>query len=370
VKGYFGEEGVRKRQANAGVAAPEKKPVASGQMEMPTPPPPSVISTAVKGEVAEPPVSIGSYTFKARIAPEPPMVLRGESTMRARCELDAGTNSWVWFCTPHQAEQILALAKAFDVRQHEMDLEFCLVLLNQDKIRSMGLSVLFDSSASWLSALSLEGDSGSLRLSLDRFAIDVDVQHTDAVASVVSVPVIRAFEAVPWEYNIDNEIPLPRSDVIHNGVVRNSVEYRKVGFGLSGKVTMAGDDVLLSVKQRNGSVSQRPSSVGQYPEFGTQDLSTTVRLAWWEWSVLGGIQVEKSSIIKGRFWSDKVQQSSDYLVIFVRPRLALSAPPKAVPVGSSRKPAETDRKEHPLLPLKGGDFPDGKPTLGLPLPEK
>jgi hypothetical protein len=341
---------------------PPKVEKPASQMEVPEP------SKPVKGELAEAPISIGSYKFVQRLAPEPPMVLRGETTMRARCERDTATNSWVWFCTPHQAEQILALARAFDVRQQEMDLEFCLVLVNQDKIRSLGLSVLFNADASWLSALDLTGDSGSLRLSFDNWAVDLQAQHTDAVASVVSVPVIRAIESVPWEYNIDTEVPLPRSDVIQN-VVRNSVEYRKIGFGLSGTVNMAGNDVLLALRQRNGSVSTRPNAAGQYPEFGTQDLSTTVRLAWWEWSVLGGIQVERSNVIKG-WWSDRVQESSDYLVIFVRPRLTLSAPPKAVPVGSSRKPVELDRREHPLLPLKSGEWPDGKPVLGLPLPEK
>jgi hypothetical protein len=363
IKGYFGKAGVEERQKAAGLT-PSKDVQKAPSMEMPE------ANKSVHGEASEEVVvSIGSYTFQNRVAPEPPAVLRGENSMRARCELDAVTNSWVWFCTPHQAEQIRGLALAFDRRQQEMDLEFCLLLVNQDKIRSMGLSVLYNPGASWLTALKLDGDAGSLRLSLDNVAVDVTMQHTDAAAMVLQVPVLRVMESVPWTFDDSTEVAIPESDVVNN-VVRNSVKYRKIGFGLSGVVRITGNDVVLNVKQNNGSILHRPTTQGEYPEFGTQELNTSCRMSWWEWSVLGGIQVDRKAVLKGWF-SDKVQETTDYLVIFVRPRLSLSAPPRAVPAGSSRKPQAKDRGEHPLLPVKGwSDFPDGVPTSSIPLPEK
>jgi len=323
---------------------------------------PANFGNKVEGLVADGEVAIGSYQFKRRIVPETPTALRGEQSARSRCETDLSSNSWVWLCTPFQAVQIRELAETMDREQIEMDLEFCLVLMNQDRIRARGLTVLYDESATWMDALRLDGDSGSLMLKTHGIAVDLTFDNTDGAASVVSVPVLRVMESSPWTYSIDSEIPIPQSDIV-DGTVRNSVEYHKIGFGLSGNVTVAGEQVILSVQQRNGNVAQRSNVANQPPEFSTQELKTTVRLGWWKWAVLGGIQVDRASLVRGLF-KKEIKETSDYLVIFVRPRLALAAPPKAVPVGGRND----DKNFHPLLPPRGWQqFPDGVPTSSLPL---
>lgn len=355
VRSYFGEDGARKRMEESQKRASPAKPPS---MEVP-----ANFGKHVDGLVADGEVAIGSYQFKNRIVPATPDALRGEQSAKARCETDISSNSWIWLCTPFQALQIKQLAETMDRKQLEMDLEFCLVLMNQDRIRSRGLSVLYDESATWLNALHLDGDTGSLRLATNGFALDLTLDHSDGAASIVSCPVIRVMESSPWNYSIDSEIPIPRSDIV-DGTVRNAFEYHKVGFGLSGNVTVAGNQVILALEQRNGNVAERTAVENRPPEFSTQELKTTVRLAWWEWSVLGGIHIDRTSLVTGIF-KKEIKSTSDYLVIFVRPRLALSAPPKAVPLANGRS---SNRETHPLLPPKGWqDFPDGIPLNTLPV---
>ena len=299
----------------------------------------------MEGSKATAQTTIGSYVFQQRTVPPPPSFLRAENS-RLLVERDDESNSWVWMGSPVLGSQILDLARAYDKVQTEMDLEFVLVLLNTEKVRQRGVSVFYSQSASWLDMLSLQGDVGSLRISSGGWAAELSLQHSDLGASVISLPVVRVLDGRPWEFATGSDVPVPRSEIV-DGVIRQFVDYRPIDFGLSGVVRIIGDKhVILEVQQRNGSIATTSVSSSDVPSFATQTLQTSVKLAWWEWSVLGGIQVDREEIRKGLF-RRSTTSTSDYLVIFVRPRLALDAPPAAVPARRSR------RDVHPLLPDKG-----------------
>ena len=286
--------------------------------------------------------TIGSFTFTKRIAPKVPEILGKVDTKDLAAELDVATNSWVWTGNKTAGAKLEALAGQFDKEQMELDLEFCLVVMNTNKLRDRGLSIFYDPRASWLNVLRLDGDNGSLRIAAKGFSIDLAYEDSNAAAKVISLPVIRCVDGAPWSFTTDTQIPIARSDIT-DGTIRQSVEYREVGFGLKGIVRVLPRDCVLEVEQRNGSVktTSTGSSV-EAPAFTSQTLDTTLKLAWWQWSVLGGINIDREETRKGIF-RDKILKSADFLVIFVRPRLALTAPTSAVPV-------HQDKTAHPLLP--------------------
>lgn len=253
---------------------------------------------------------------------------------------DLESNSWVWIGGPVLGSQILDLARSYDVEQIEMDLEFVLVLLSTDKLKSRGVSIFYQERASWLDALSLVGDAGSLRISSGGWGVELSLADTQSGLTLLSQPVIRCVEGQSWSFANDSEVPVPRSEIV-DGTIRNSVDFRPAGFGLEGVVRVVGDQVLLQVEQRNGSIAPSTAGTSEVPIFNNQKLKSTVRLAFWEWSVLGGIQIDREQLRRGLF-RHSVQSTSDYLVIFVRPRLALEAPLAAVPV-------ESNEDVHPLL---------------------
>lgn len=302
--------------------------------------------------------SVGNYRFTRRLAPEPPSFLKDDTKIAMTVQRDVASNSWVWVGGSLLGAQILDLAKAYDLEQPELDLEFVLVLVSTDDLKARGVSVFYDGRASWLNALQLTGDSSSLRLSSGGWGVDLTLAGTTSGLHLLSQPVVRCLEGVKWSFTNDTEVPVPRSDVV-DGAVRNSIEFRPVGFGLDGVVRIFGERIVLEVEQRNGSLLPAATADTAVPTFSTQKLQTSCDLAWWEWTVLGGIQVDREQLRRGLFRSS-VQTTSDYLVIFVRPRLALEAPPRAVPVDSPRG-------HHPLVDLPGMSLDDG--ALLPPPPE-
>ena len=331
----------KKKAVDAALAAAGVK---AGGSAAPSGPPvhlPPGMSVGVTGQAPITEVSVGSYRFQRRLVPPAPGFLKDDSKVGMVVQTDDDSNSWVWIGSPVLGSQILDLAKSYDLQQVEMDLDFVLVLLNTEKLKSFGFSMFYNDSASWLTALSLRGDTGSLRLASGGWAVDLDYSNDKTGLSVLSQPVIRCLDGEPWHFATDSEIPVPKSEVV-DGVVRRSVEFRKIGFGLEGLVRVVGNSVLLSVEQRNGSVAPAVSRETEFPVFNVQSLKTSCQLAFSEWSVLGGIAVEREESRRG-FLRDSMKVTSDYLVVFCRPRLALDAPPKAVPVDGSA----TD--SHPLL---------------------
>ena len=294
---------------------------------------------------------VGSYRFKNRLVPPAPGFLKDETKVGMVVQTEEASNSWVWIGSAVLASQIDQLAKSYDVEQVEMDLEFVLVLLSTDKLKERGLSLFYDQRANWMTGLALNGDSGSLRITSGGWAVDVAFGDATSGLSLLSQPVIRCLDGEPWKFANDSEVPVPRSEYV-DGVLRQSVDFRPIGFGLDGVVRIVGERILLQVEQRNGSITPATAKEGfEVPTFNNQTLQTSLDLAWWEWSVLGGIQIDREQLRKGLFRSS-VQASSDYLVIFVRPRLALEAAPQAVPVGSSST-AHPLLDDDGLLPPKG-----------------
>jgi hypothetical protein len=293
-----------------------------------------VVAAPVEAKAQPVQVVVGSYRFQNRIVPAAPAFLK-EDNQGMIVQTEETSNSWVWMGSAVLASQIVDLAKTYDVRQMEMDLDFCLVLVNCEKLRGHGISFMYEERASWLDALELTGDVGSLRISAGGFSADVQMGDSSTGLSVLSQPVIRCLEGRSWKFATESEIPVPSSEVM-DGTIRQSIEFRKVGFGLEGTVRTVGNSILLTVEQRNGSVAPAASgdAAKDVPVFNVQSLQTSCELGLSEWSVLGGIQVDKEELRKGLF-RDSFKQSSEYLVIFVRPRAALEAPPAAVPVTST-----------------------------------
>lgn len=334
----------------------------------PTPPPVAPVVAALPGTPVEA-SQIGSYVFKNRVAPLAPNFLRAEGS-KIIVETDKESNSWVWIGTPLFSDQITQLGKEFDRKQVEMDLEFVLVLISTDRLKSRGISIFYRQDASFLDVLNLTGDAGSLRISSGSWGVDLEYGDKKSGVSLLSQPVIRCLDGQPWRFATDTQVPIPRSEFV-DGVLRQVIEYRPIGFGLDGTVRIVGEKVLLEIKQRNGSVTPASSDrTNDAPIFQDQVLETSLQLAWWEWSVLGGIQVDKEQTRKGLF-RDSLQVTSDYLVIFARPRLALETPPKAVPVYQAQDLHPLESFPRDLLPEKGWqNYPDGIAPAALPLPSK
>ena len=327
-----------------------------------------VPSSPVKGVVA-PQLTVGHYVFKNRVAPVAPAFLKA-SDSSVVVETDAASNAWVWMGTPLFTEQIQDLAETFDRPQMEMDLEFVLVLISTDRLKSKGISVFYQERASFLDVLNLSGDAGSLRISSGSWGVTLDYGDSTTGVSLLSQPVVRCLDGDRWKFATDTQVPIPRSEYV-DGVLRQVIEYRPIGFGLQGVVRVVGNRVLLEVSQRNGSVTPGTNDrTNDAPVFQDQVLETSLQLAFSEWSVVGGIQVDKEQTRKGLF-RDSLQVTSDYLVIFCRPRLSLEAAPRAFPVD---RPDELHRLEpvpFDLLPEKGWkDFPDGVPIDLTPVPSK
>lgn len=305
---------------------------------------------------------IGVYKFKNRQAPPIPQLFKSTDS-GIDVDRDESSNTWVFLGDPASVAQLIDIAESIDTEQLEFDLDFCLVMLNRDKLKERGLSIFYQEDASWLSMLSLRANGGSLRLAAGEFAIDFNYSNNSDSVAVVSVPSIRCLDGNPWRFETKTEVPVPRSD-ISDGTVRQSIEYRAVGFGLDGVARVHGDNgLILDIKQNNGAVTNKQLAGNDVPEFQVQTLQTSVKMSFSEWSVLGGLNVEKEELRKGIF-SKSHTTSADYLVIFVRPRISLTAPPRAVPI-----PAAGD--EHPLLPPKPQKGFTGYEVPTLPdLPER
>lgn len=295
----------------------------------------------VKATPPQEQVTVGSYRFVKRLVPPAPAFLKDESKVGMIVQTEEASNSWVWIGSPVLGSQIKDLAKAYDIRQMEMDLDFVLVLVNTERLQARGLSLFASEQASWLSALSLTADEGSLRITAGNVALDLSLSDTTTGLSLLSQPVIRCIDGQPWRFTVDSEVPVPKSEILE-GTIRNSVDFRAVGFGLEGMVRVVGDSILMTCEQRNGSISQAASTSSDVPIFNNQVIKTSCELGIGQWSVIGGLQVDKEEMRRGIF-RNSLKASSDYLVVFVRPRASLDAPPQALPVWH-------DDDTHPLLP--------------------
>lgn len=353
---------------DGGVVAPGLPPVPSSLV--PSNGSPSASGLVDPLESINPPVLvevIGVYTFKNR--PVPPglfgrdrsVVGAGKDSNGLEMSVDAGSNSWVLRGPPGEVEEVKRIASIIDVEASELDLDFCLVGVSNDWLRSFGLSMAWRSGAAWISQFTLGGDGSTLRLSSGNFAVDVDLELADSQVRLVSAPVIRCITGEPWEFTADQEVPIPtlsRSE----GVVSTAYQYQQVGLGFQGTAYRAGPPgaFRLEVEQRNGSVEGTSDASDVPPRIKSQTLKSSLVVEVDKWSCLGGVtswRVERQK----RLFGVADSEEQELLLVFVRARDSLAVPPKAIPVvqgpgslpGWSVEPWSLAPDEHPLLPRKG-----------------
>jgi len=293
--------------------------------------------------------------------------------------VDKGANAWVIRGPIVEVEQMMSIAQGLDLEQDQLDLDFVLVALSEDYVRSWGVTALFKDGASYLSAFNLDVSGLSLTLSHGASSITFNAQDSNTFARVVSSPVVRAVTGEKWEFSADTQVPVPtlqRSE----GVVSTAYEYRKVGLGLSGTIARAPrGQYRMHLEQRNGTVDTPGKDSTVPPQLREQVLQTSAVLDVARWSCVGGVRSWQSETEKG-FFGKSVKETQELLLVFCRPRFQLEAVPRALPADSTPDSTLTHLRPFgpdpltepgsPLLPPKDWkrrQFPDGIEPKGLPI---
>jgi len=224
-------------------------------------------------------------------------------------------------------------------------------------------------------ALSSDGFGVSVPLGVLRGRLDI--LASNGVLEVVDRPQLRLSSGYKAEVSTGDEIPFP-STVVSNGIAQTSITFKRVGLSFGVKpLFLDGHRVRLEVDAENGLVgaTQKIGEI-EVPSISKQSVSAAATLGFDEAMVIGGLESvrrEKRFGLLGQ--SERQYAGRLYVAIMLR-----SGYPKARPVigpapglgievpgvvGSPGRFGES------LLPPRGWfDSPDGKPTVGLPLPEK
>lgn len=291
----------------------------------------------------------GIYTFERRNVPPPPFGNSPSDPDGLRIAVDQVTNSWLFRGPWPDVEQAKRMASALDQAQAEIDLDFVLLAVSEDVVKSWGFGVQFREGASWLSALGLEYSGATLTIASGDWSFTADLRDASSGVRLLSSPVVRCMTGEPFNFATDQQVPvesLSRSE----GVVTSAFEYRPIGLGLSGVVRQAGDRFRLQLLQRNGAVDALAETTeGQPPTLREQQLETVLQLELDRWACAGGVRSWRDESGKGLLGRRK-DESQDLLLVFVRPRVSLASSP-AWPAGRpDLDPALTD-----LGPLPGPD---------------
>jgi len=306
------------------------------------------------------------YTFRNRPVPPPPFGRDKSAIGSSRdangleLSVDQGANSWIMRGPSTEVMEVARIAEVVDVVQDELDLDFLLITVSETWLRSFGVSAAYQEGAAWLPSFSLSDGSGGLRLASGGFAVDLTASMSDSSASVYSAPVVRCVTGEKWSFGADREIPI-ESTTRADGVQQSSYSYRSVGLGFSGSLAKAGPKgaYRLQVEQRNGDVESSGGVDKLPPVIRSQLLQTSLVVEIGRWSCVGGVsswRKEKKKRLIGV--SDSEEQN--LLLVFVRPRDALSLAPVAHAVGQG--------PEH-LDPLTGNAWDLGPDESAL-LPPK
>lgn len=306
--------------------------------------------------VQVPAESYAVYIFANRTAPPAPFAMSVSTDKQSSVSVDPGANAWVMRGSPSEVEMLKAMAKALDVASEEIDLDFVLVAVSEQWLDSIGLSVLFNEGASYLSAFSLDGSGGSLRLSSGNVAVSLTYQDASESVALVAAPVVRCMTGDPFSFSNDTELPVP-SLARSEGVVTSGVDYRSVGLGITGTVrALPGGSYRLVLEQRNGTIGKTVAVGGaDVPQAQTQTLKTSVVVERDRWSCAGGVRTSRT-ITRKRLLGKSEEQTEDLLLVFVRARSSLELTPRAFPVDMERPetandlPFEPSSLDHPLLP--------------------
>ncbi len=381
---------------------PTEQVVDSGEVEPPALPEArtgfqrSVYQAAMGPEDHRVPVArrAAVYVFEHRNAPTPPFQSTRQGNGRnvedrLNVAIDEATNAWILQGPVFEVEQFERLAKELDKQQTEVDLDFLLVAVNEDVVRSWGITMQFQEGAGWLSALGVTYSGAQLTLGAGDFSISADLTKADSGVRLVSAPVIRCVTGDPWRFSADQQVPI---QVLQRGegVVSTAYEYRSVGLGLTGTIRRAGDRAFrLELEQRNGTVdtASRPDD-GEPPQLREQLLQTSIRVEVGRWACAGGVRTWRTENGKGIF-GKRSDEAQELLLVFVRPRMFLGGVRPAIPVASGDVEGLEDWGSwgidggHPLLPAKPGrpaekrsleeleadwlrEREDGRPAMGHP----
>ncbi|RYD50364.1 MAG: hypothetical protein EOP83_24035, partial [Verrucomicrobiaceae bacterium] len=111
----------------------------------------------------------GFYVFRNRTVPQSPFnngvspLGSAKDARNFQLGVDEVSNAWVMRGPPLEVDQYERMAKALDLPQDELDLDFLLVSVSEDWLRGFGVSVHFQEGASWSSLFGLDAVGSTLR---------------------------------------------------------------------------------------------------------------------------------------------------------------------------------------------------------------
>lgn len=303
----------------------------------------------------------GSFTFRNReVPPVPSATQQGASD--SQIQVDLPTNSWRWIATEVQSEIFANLGLAIDFPSTEFDLDFVLLAVSSEGVKSFGLTGLFRDGASFRTLADLGFSFSGLTLGFQGLQAGVDAEYLRANSRILSAPFVRASAGVPFSFESVREVPIQRS-IIVEGVRETSFEYRPIGLTFNGVVSVVSGQASFSLEIENGTFTE--STVEFAPIFQTTSANVRGLLTWGQWSAVAGLKVESETIRKG-FLSKRDSDTSELLIVFVRPRLNFPAaiPPPLPP----NEYLGLKFSDHLLLPSIDENERFSIPLRALPVP--
>jgi hypothetical protein len=267
--------------------------------------------------------------------------------------------------------------EALDVEALEAFADAWMLFVRGDRVRDFEASLEFgNGGGSRFASLSSAGFGvavplGALRARLDWLA-------SNGVLEVIDRPQLRLSSGHKSEVSTGDEVPFPTTTLGVGGIAQTSIQFKRVGLSFAVKpLFLDGSRVRLEVEAENGLLGAVQKIGGiEVPSISRQSVTAAATLGYDEAMVLGGLETVRRERRFGLLGQKDVEQAGRlYVAIMLR-----SGYPKARPVigpapglgievpGITGDPGKFDDQ---LLPFKGWkDAPDGKPTVGLPLPEK
>jgi|GEM_PF-3822054 len=291
-------------------------------------------------------VHLQSLPFLNRPVPDLSALSSGENVNPDSFNIivDKTSNAWIVQGNDEFIESMRSFVERLDVKSQILDLDFLLVAVRESKLREMGLQGLMREGANFLDSVDLEFDKFGLSLGLSDVRLDFNFGRKNDDVSVVSLPVVRAFTGVPFVFKNVEEVPVSTVSR-QDGIETTSYDFKEVGLMFSGEVNVVGQKLHLALNGENGSFAQsRLPDALIPPIFRKSSFQTQSFVTWNSWTVMAGMIVERSSVVRGLL-SKKKESSRDLLLVFVRPRFQLKPIPRAIPVGFD---AVDDPQKHPL----------------------
>jgi len=293
------------------------------------------------------------------------------------CVVDEVANAVVLRGSADAVDALAQAVAALDVECLEAFADAWMLFVRGDRVRD------FEAALEW----GLPAASGAATLSADGFGLAVPIGAlrgrlewlaSNGVVEVVDRPQLRLSSGRKAEVSTGEEVPFPTTTIGVGGLAQTSITFKRVGLSFAVRpLFLDGHRVRLDVEAENGLIgATRRIGEVEVPSISRQSVTATATLGFDEAMVLGGLESVRRERRFGLLGSKEVEQAGRlYVAIMLR-----SGYPKARPVIGPGKGLGIDvpgvtgdpgRFGESLLPPRGWiDSPDGKPTFGLPLPEK